>query len=540
MLSSLEINLSKKRMAYKKYIERNGKIYGPYVYHSRRVNGKVVSEYRGPKAGNSEKKFLFKKIFFGALFLIVVALALIFLKNSFTGKLVLDFEQEDSNGSEGNIHLVFSGGELIPADTQIILENGGNSYQYSLSDFVEEEQIMGDYYVDGLDVVGEGIGFGLIGSVEEIVPVFFKLEIKDLETSGEEVEDDLEENVSEEVSEENLTRLEEETVVEEALENQNEELLEEPLEESVEGVLGEIEEELQEEVEEELVEEIEEKSEEEVLVETEKEIGGGLTMTGNVVRGIGGLFSNILTGNVVKENLIIQGDVSKGGEFKQNIFEGKVVEIVPGSVIAEEKELEESVLNLDVKGNQVVVTTEYSTVEEGFGEYYLGDEELEIVIPLYSLNISFVEGPITIRGVYGEIDVFFYEGEIQENVSIINETEIINGSLVNITGENASLNVTNGTIFNGTISLEINLSEDESLILMKKFGTTEVSTSVKKYRDKFLVELKIGQFSLKHYYSNSLTKENLKFEIEKDKIIWLKDLAREFGREEIISEDFVL
>ena len=34
-------------MVYKKYIKRNGKLYGPYIYHSRRVNGKVISEYQG-------------------------------------------------------------------------------------------------------------------------------------------------------------------------------------------------------------------------------------------------------------------------------------------------------------------------------------------------------------------------------------------------------------------------------------------------------------------------------------------------------------
>ena len=34
-------------MAYKKYIQRNGKLYGPYLYESKRVDGKVVSEYHG-------------------------------------------------------------------------------------------------------------------------------------------------------------------------------------------------------------------------------------------------------------------------------------------------------------------------------------------------------------------------------------------------------------------------------------------------------------------------------------------------------------
>ena len=43
-------------MAYKRYIKRGGKVYGPYVYHSRKVNGKVVSEYHGTFKKVSKKK----------------------------------------------------------------------------------------------------------------------------------------------------------------------------------------------------------------------------------------------------------------------------------------------------------------------------------------------------------------------------------------------------------------------------------------------------------------------------------------------------
>ena len=43
-------------MAYKKYITKNGKIYGPYVYHSKRVDGKVVSEYHGLKKDKKSRK----------------------------------------------------------------------------------------------------------------------------------------------------------------------------------------------------------------------------------------------------------------------------------------------------------------------------------------------------------------------------------------------------------------------------------------------------------------------------------------------------
>jgi len=45
-------------MVYKKYIKRGGKLYGPYKYHSRKVNGKVITEYLGKadKKSKSKKK----------------------------------------------------------------------------------------------------------------------------------------------------------------------------------------------------------------------------------------------------------------------------------------------------------------------------------------------------------------------------------------------------------------------------------------------------------------------------------------------------
>ena len=40
-------------MAYKRYIKRGGKVYGPYIYKSRKENGKVISEYVGRGKLNS-------------------------------------------------------------------------------------------------------------------------------------------------------------------------------------------------------------------------------------------------------------------------------------------------------------------------------------------------------------------------------------------------------------------------------------------------------------------------------------------------------
>ncbi len=42
-------------MVYKKYIKRGDKLYGPYKYHSRKVNGKVITEYLGKYEEKNKK-----------------------------------------------------------------------------------------------------------------------------------------------------------------------------------------------------------------------------------------------------------------------------------------------------------------------------------------------------------------------------------------------------------------------------------------------------------------------------------------------------
>ena len=98
----------------------------------------------------------------------------------------------------------------------------------------------------------------------------------------------------------------------------------------------------------------------------------------------------------------------------------------------------------------------------------------------------------------------------------------------------------NETLIEEITSEEFNLSEETVAVLMKEFGTTTVKSNVKKYRDKFLVELTIGPFLLNHYYPASLSNEELKIEIEKDKNVWLNDLAREFSREEVVFEEVTI
>ena len=78
-------------MVYKKYIERNGKLYGPYLYNSHRVDGKVISEYKG--SGKKDyKKFIFLSV--GILFLIFSIFFIINFRGKISGNVV---SESDSN-----------------------------------------------------------------------------------------------------------------------------------------------------------------------------------------------------------------------------------------------------------------------------------------------------------------------------------------------------------------------------------------------------------------------------------------------------------
>ncbi len=64
-------------MAYKKYIKRDGKVYGPYIYHSHKVKGKVISEYLGKdeeKKHNKRKRILIFFIIALIIFSLIIGL----------------------------------------------------------------------------------------------------------------------------------------------------------------------------------------------------------------------------------------------------------------------------------------------------------------------------------------------------------------------------------------------------------------------------------------------------------------------------------
>ena len=184
-------------MAYKKYIEKDGKLYGPYVYHSRRVNGKVISEYRG--AG---KKFNYKAfflIFFGIFLVTALIYTIAFSKENLSGRAVLDLKAnyQENQPLEGNLILSLKEGELIPASSKVIFENKGNFFEYPLNDLVSEEPNEGNFYVKGKSVSGEGLGYGEEGTKKIYPIVNFKLYVysekfsEEVPTEGKSAEEEI-------------------------------------------------------------------------------------------------------------------------------------------------------------------------------------------------------------------------------------------------------------------------------------------------------------------------------------------------------------
>ena len=439
-------------MAYERYIEKNGKSYGPYIQHNKKVDGKVITEYRG-KSGSSVNgrapygrtpKHFSKKRLLGAKFFLLGLLGLIFIFSliafanfGLTGKVSLDIKSEYVEGEslEGNLKFSLKEGELIPLDSKIVLELGGNVQEYFLSELITLDAVDGFFYAEDTTLSGEGLGYGLIGSKKIYPDVNFDLEIFDIEDVGDGA------GIGGDVGE----------IVPE-VETPSEEIVDEP--EVEEGFAGEVETEPSEESEEIIGEEV--GGEEGVLESTETSEGAesseGSPVTEESIETEAGGFSegvsekskekvaekeeksaekedkkssensessesasesssesssdssggSILTGEVISESFV-SGVVSKDNEFDYKYGEGKSAKIVEGSVMINGSAVDEDILKVNLKKDQVVVSTDYYYEEEGFGEDYVGEKKLKFTINLEEFDLV-VEAPKGVPSVGGDVN----------------------------------------------------------------------------------------------------------------------------------------
>ena len=404
-------------MVHKKYTYKNGKRYGPYLYETKRVNGKIVTTYLGTASENVEDKC--KRTFNPFPILIILGLVLavsfafLYFPTEFTGRATLDVQTNYKVGEliTGNLNLNIKSGELIPGNSMIVISLGDVVKEIPLSELVSENLVEGEFYAESLEISGDGDGFGLLGNGIIYPEIEFDLKVFDSEESdisgsdsSEETEEIVEENKSEEFVEDvnDSVLNEEETPESEAEEetagaNEAEEIIEEELETEAEEIL---EEEISVEDE---VEEVEDESS-----------------------------SAPLTGEVILENEnIISGVVSFENEFSYSLQDGKSVELIEDSL-----NVEEAKLMLKIVEGNAVVSTDYSEVIEGFGEEFLGEDKLVLKIDLSKFEfIAEENSELKVELIYGENVLAEEEKDIsvEELVEVVNETLINETTVANVT-----------------------------------------------------------------------------------------------------------
>jgi len=451
-------------MAYKKYITRGGKVYGPYIYHSKRVDGKVVSEYHGTHSNKIDyKRFLW--IGLGILVVALLVFGISSLGKRISGQATFDVKVDYKEGEaiDGVLKLSLKEGELLPTSSRLVLENNGEKYEYPLSDIISDEIVEGDFYVEGKTLSGTGSGYGVSGAKEVYPTVYFKLEVYSNQETTEEPEE----------------------VVEE--------VIEEPVE-----IVEEIPEDVVEPIQEEVVEEVAE----------EPGITGGA---------VSFFFGWMGTGRVVMElQKEIDGQVSIDNPFVYTLEEDETAEIKSKSVQTSLEKLNDNVINLKVEGNEVIITTDYSSEEEGFGEEYLGENTKALNIDLSDLNLILGEGELKISLMYSEEELISLATVLQEkkNKEGVQEEEPIQGEIEEIPEQEI------------IILTGINLTEEERAILIKEFG----EITIEKIRsdgvnERLIIGYKLRDYKIEYSYDYLMDEKILESQMEADRIKWLKDIA---------------
>ena len=452
-------------MAFEKYIKKNGKIYGPYVYHNRKENGKVITTYLGK---SKPKKNYTQIIFLGAFFLFISLSLFFVVKIDLTGKVSLSLEESYEFGEQitGRVKLNLVSGELIPLSTKLIVDNAGEINEFLLSDLISHDISEGNFYVENVEISGTGNGYGVLGEKIIYPNVSFVLNIlpKGLVNKSEKPEKP-EEIIEEEAEQEMISPGDdfgEPNETEELIEEQNITLEKEPAEEIIEkteiqepevesetapdqvgleeGASSDTEgKEKEEKVKEEKVKEKEQEKVEEPEPAPEPEPE-----------------TSPLTGGVVSEAISeIEGIVSRKNPFSYEIPNGKSAEIKSSSQDIE----------LSIVDDTAVVTTEYSETEKGFGEDYLTEEISEILIDLNQLNLTaFQEGDLIITLIYDDIEIV----SVSETINIEGkelEIPVIEQNLTEI-----NVTIQNQTIENETIITITNITQGEINLTTIQYG----------------------------------------------------------------------
>ena len=353
-------------MVYKKYVYKKGKRHGPYYYQSYRQDNHVKKvyiggreEYKGwlektkEKIAKDKSRTTFQPFFSfmknkSSLFIFIVVLAI------FVGFLIYDYqitgkvslEIKDSYTAKENITGVLKiglkKGELLPIDSKIIISQNGFSKEIFLREIVSAN-FNGSFFLENIELSGEGEGYGFPGEKITYPTVFFKLKVYDIREKPEEKGEIRGEEITESSSKEKTEETRGEEITESSSKEKTEETRVAPIEEPAISTPPEM-------------------FIEEAPVDTTTEEA----LTEKIP----------LTGQAIEESVYYaEGSCSKEKPFIYEVEEGKTAELKQGSVEIEKvdedgktkkEKLEDGIVTLQISGNQVRVETDYSIIEQKF------------------------------------------------------------------------------------------------------------------------------------------------------------------------------
>ncbi len=535
-------------MVYKKYIKRNGKTYGPYIYQSRRVNGKVISEYHGT-GKHDYKQFIFPAfVFLFIIMLLFISSNFFNLNGKITGEAIseqnLDIPKENTGE---RLSLSLKEGELIPASSKVVFETANETIEYSLKDLISEEPASGNYYIAGKSLSGEGEGYGMKGTKTIFPKIYFTLISSQIQAeepeesaethpeSGETTENKTEEeegNASEMQNQSSQNQTETGGISETTANNETEteenstqtsETPEQPAESDNPETTSETPEQLAETTESEGTEEPAGSSEQNTLPESPSETGNSeetsAPITGGVITGIFNKIFNFFlgmgfTGKTISEPITaeISGEVSADAPFVYDIKKGESVELLSGSVKTDSENMSDNLLKISSQEDNVLVETEYSESEEGFGENYSGIKEKILYLNLSGFNLS--------SDILGA-KIFYNDAEIFD-------------LMANRTGQsNMTDNESEKHLFNAE-----NLTAEEKEFLAETFGNSSVQTIKSElFNGRYIIGYQLGDYGIEYSYDSNLDNETLILNMESDRIKWIRNIINELSREKSIPQE---
>ncbi len=478
-------------MVYKKYIEKDGKLYGPYVYHSRRVDGKVVSEYHGSSYKKLKKYSL---VVFGALILLAIFYTGFKLSNSSTGLAIFNAQAtyHENQSLDSFVNFSMKDGEFLPANSTIVVQMpSGINYSYTLKDVVSNDLKEGDFYIEDKRLSGHGEGYGNEGEGKIYPPVDFTVEVYS-DVTAEDNQNETLENPSQDSNESDQVPADESSDVTPEVSPD-----EVPSDNSKED-------------------QVDESSQDESS-------DSGVAITGQVVNGQEGkgilsrffnFFKASISGNAVNDQISIrevEGDTSEG-VWTYELNDGENARVKSGSVSYNRSRIDEDYLSLDVNSGNVIVNSSYYIDDHGYGKNFLSDDYTqEIIINLTKLELPSEAGQMKIGIVYNGYDLF------SNTLNLSNGVTVSTNITVNETISNLTINSSDN---------EITLTDEELNLLHDEFGDFSLNiTKATLLNGRIILRYELGKYWVEFSYEGNSSTDLNPTDLSRDRIKWLKDLA---------------